>query len=478
MANKSLADESSSKRAWQHEARKSTARWNVAWWLDRAGPLLVIASFIGAGILLYLRSQDPEIGFLSTWPWIVGGVAVVMTIALALAKAQFASNEASLVRLESHMQLNNALTAATRGVRPWPAPIAKVDDGIQWNWTWIITPFLLAATLLAAAFLIPIEPEAEVVDARSQGPRGWEEIENTIQELEQNETIEPQSLEQLKEKLGNLKSQPKNEWFSHSSMEATDNLKHSLRDAASNMAENFEQAEESLSSMEKFGQEMSPKAREKAMEEFKDAVEELKSGELKPNKELMDQLSGIDPSEFEKQLTPDQLEQLKDNLKKNQQAAENASGKNGEAGGQGEGPLSDEESDLMSLLDDEGNMKKKGNKGSGSGQNRDPGDGQPGNNQPGGKGGPGEGGRPSDLTLSDKPTDLGTKNLEGVKSKDISRALPADLVKIGKGQHDIDKTKIGPREAGTVKSTGEGGEAVWKDSLLPSEKRALKRYFK
>ena len=61
---------------------------------------------------------------------------------------------------------------------------------------------------------------------------------------------------------------------------------------------------------------------------------------------------------------------------------------------------------------------------------------------------------------------------------DISRALPRELVKIGTGSHNVDKAKVGPRDAGTVKSTGSGGEAVWRDALLPKEKSALKRYFK
>ena len=99
-------------------------------------------------------------------------------------------------------------------------------------------------------------------------------------------------------------------------------------------------------------------------------------------------------------------------------------------------------------------------------------------NAPGGRGGVNEGGGPTDLTLKDKTTELGTKNNAGVKSKDISRALPRELVKIGKGDRKVDKSAVAPREAGGVKSTGTGGEAVWKDSLLPQEKSALKRYFK
>ena len=357
MASNSLAD-STSRETWRREARRASMRWNLAWWLDRAAPLVVGAAFLGAGMLLYLRSENADVGIASSWPWIAGGFVVVMAIAWSLARRFFCTQENSLVRLESKMKLNNALTAAEQGVRPWPAPVQKVDDGIRWNWTWILSPFLIAAGLLAAGYLIPMQPAPELVDNDTKGPRGWEQIENAIRELEQNEAIEPRSIEELKEKLSKLKNQPRNEWFSHSSMEATDTLKQSLRDAAFKMGDNLEQAGESLSTLEQFGDQMSPQAKEKLMEEFREAVDGLKSGDLKPNKELMDQLSNIDPSAFQNQLTPGQMQKLKDNLKKNQQACENASGQNGEGEGQGDGPLSQEEQDLMSLLGRRGQPEK------------------------------------------------------------------------------------------------------------------------
>ena len=45
-------------------------------------------------------------------------------------------------------------------------------------------------------------------------------------------------------------------------------------------------------------------------------------------------------------------------------------------------------------------------------------------------------------------------------------------------KHEIDETKTGPREAGAVKSVGQGGETIWRESLMPDEKAVLKRYFK
>ena len=87
----------------------------------------------------------------------------------------------------------------------------------------------------------------------------------------------------------------------------------------------------------------------------------------------------------------------------------------------------------------------------------------------------GPGTAPVNLTKDEK--DLGSRNLEGVTNGDISRAQPGDLLGIGDGQHKIDETRMAPTAAGEVQSEGQGGTAVWRESLLPNEKKVLKKYF-
>lgn len=47
------------------------------------------------------------------------------------------------------------------------------------------------------------------------------------------------------------------------------------------------------------------------------------------------------------------------------------------------------------------------------------------------------------------------------------------------GKHDVDENAYtGSKQGGTIQNAGDGGAAVWQNSLLPGEREALKRYFK
>lgn len=84
---------------------------------------------------------------------------------------------------------------------------------------------------------------------------------------------------------------------------------------------------------------------------------------------------------------------------------------------------------------------------------------------------------PAPMFFGDE-SDLKTSNIEGVQNQDFSKAAPGEVLAIGEAEHEIDETKSGPREAGSVKSVGQGGDTVWRESLMPEEKAVLKRYFK
>lgn len=116
--------------------------------------------------------------------------------------------------------------------------------------------------------------------------------------------------------------------------------------------------------------------------------------------------------------------------------------------------------DLISGLDGEGNLP-----------------GQKPGTKPG-KGGITRGPGTAPITLSDDETQLGTRKLEGVTNDDLSNAFPGDVIDIGESEHEIDETIRGPKSAGAVESTGAGGDAIWKESLLPDEKKVLREYFK
>lgn len=74
--------------------------------------------------------------------------------------------------------------------------------------------------------------------------------------------------------------------------------------------------------------------------------------------------------------------------------------------------------------------------------------------------------------------DLGTNNIEKVTNDDLSRASIGDLLGVGETEHEEDKEAVGPQAGGAVVSQGRGGDAVWRESLVPEEQALLKRYFK
>lgn len=74
--------------------------------------------------------------------------------------------------------------------------------------------------------------------------------------------------------------------------------------------------------------------------------------------------------------------------------------------------------------------------------------------------------------------DLGTNNLERVSNPDLSRATPGDVLGLGETEHDDEKAASKRQAGGEISGRGQGGDAIWRDVLMPEEKAALKRYFK
>ena len=95
--------------------------------------------------------------------------------------------------------------------------------------------------------------------------------------------------------------------------------------------------------------------------------------------------------------------------------------------------------------------------------------------------GPGKGGinrgpghDPNVLKNHKDPLDVG--DLTALEAKDLSRAIPGDLLQLQDGKHTVDEG-VSKASAGGAGAQGKGGDRVWKDSLAPDEQRALKKYF-
>jgi hypothetical protein len=444
--------------AWTRHATAVARKINLAWWIQTLSTPLVTVGLVGACVLLLIRRELPD-----SPGWVLGlsslgTVLLLAGIAWLVARRRFEKPDQSLVRIEASMRLRNALSAAKAGVAPWPELPPKVDAGVEWNWQRVLVPPLAALLFFTAGLFFPVSARTNP-DVGKDEPLAWDQLESDLERLKEEETIDETYIEDMKKRLEELRSQEEEEWFSHSSLEATDNLKKEHSGQVEKLERELTQADKALGNLEKNAGGMPAAEKERLLNQFDQALQGLQNGALRPNPQLLDQLKQLDPKNLG-QIPPEQLQQLRDAMKKAGQACKDCQGGNG--GGQGDEWLDE-------LLDGDGDGK-----GSGGKEGDQPGD-EPGEGA--GKGGVdrGPGHAPGMLGAEGKKLDTG--DLTGLESKDLSRSLPGDLLQLQDGEHDVDKTAVGPRAGGATGATGYGGDRVWKDALDPDEQKALKKFF-
>ncbi len=438
---------------WLSRARQVSRRVNLGWWLEALSAPLLIVAMLGACAFLLVRREFPEIPL---WQMAAAAGAAVVLLGLACwawVARKFEKPEQSLVRIEASMRMRNALSAASAGVSPWPAPVKTVDAGLAWQWPRLLVPPIGALALLAAGMLIPIAARSHDGPAAADEPQAWKQISAELDKLTKEAVVDEKYLEETRKRLEELKAQEEEQWFSHSSLEATDSLKKSHRAETDRVERELGRAEKALQNIEKNAGAASEAEKNKMMEEFDQALKGLQNGAMKPNPKLLEQMKGLDLKDMAK-LNPEQMQQLRENLKKNQEAM-----KNGKGEGQGE-DWSDE------LLAGDGDQEGEGNgEGEGDGEGED------------GKGGVNRGPGHVPGVLGKEKNALETGSLTGLEAKDLSRSTPGDLLELQDGEHDVNHSPSRISQGGNTDATGKGGDRVWRDSLDPAEQRALKRFF-
>ncbi len=432
--------------AWNRQAAAVARKINLAWWVETLSVPLVTVGLIGACVLLLVRRELPQSQPWVLWTSALGAVGVLGGIAWLVARRRFEKPAQSMVRIEASMRLRNALSAASAGVAPWPEMPPKVDAGIDWAWQRVLVPPVAAIAFLATGLLIPVSARTAANGDHLDQPQAWKNLETDLERLDEDEVIDETYIEEMRKKLEELKAQEEEEWFSHSSLEATDTLKKEHSASVEKLERELTRAEKALGNLEKNAGGMPAAEKERLLNQFDQALQGLQNGALKPNSKLLEQLKQLDPKALGK-ISPEQMQQLKDNMKKACQACKDCQG-----GGQGDEWMDE-------LLDGEGK---------GEGDKEGEGAGKGGVNR-----GPGH--SPGVLGKEGDKVDIG--DLTGIESKDLSRSLPGDLLQLQDGEHDVDKSAVGPQSGGAAGSTGAGGDRVWKDSLDPEEQKALKKFF-
>lgn len=445
------------KNAWQSQARRVALQVNVAWWLQRLSAPLMLGTLIGTAALLWFRRQHPEITVAQWLGLIALGFLLIGAVCAFLVRRNFETPEQSMVRIEAAMRLRSGLSAAMAGVAPWPEVPRKVHAGLRWHWQRVLLPPLAALLLLGAGLLIPLH-RLLPAPATPDQPQAWERTESELAKLEEEKVVDQEYIEEVRKKIEDLRAQDPQEWFSHASMEATDNMRKEHKAEAKRLEREMSQASKALEALQSNPQ-LADKEKARMANEFDQAMKGMQNGAMKPNPALLEQLKGLDPNHLGK-LTPEQLQQLQQNLKKNAEQLQ-CQGQQGE-GGQGDEWLDE-------LLAD---GSEPGEGGEGQGQGEGEGEGE----EPG-KGGINRGPGHDPNLLGKASKELETGDMQGLKATDLSRSLPGDLLEVQDGKHDVDTSASKVSGGGDVSDTGKGGDRVWKDSLDPQEQKALKKFF-
>ncbi|MFK7910680.1 MAG: hypothetical protein AB8F34_08755 [Akkermansiaceae bacterium] len=304
-------------KKWRQIALQTARKINVGWWLQLlATPLLITALLIACAVLITRREFDTI-----PWPGLlagsIGALAITAIACWLAARSKFESEKQSLVRIEAAMRLRNALTAADHGIAPWPEVPGVINDGVDWRWKRLIPPLVGALLIVVFGFIIPVYAKSDS-NQPEQEPSAWSELDTNLDQLDHQEVVQKEYIDEMRKKLEELREQSEDDWFSHSSLEATDTLKQNHLTEQENLKKNLERAERSLQTMQSQAGKMNAEQKQRLLNEFDQAVKKMQQGGMKPNKELLEQLKKIDPEQLN-QLTPEQIDQLRENMRQHAQ---------------------------------------------------------------------------------------------------------------------------------------------------------------
>jgi hypothetical protein len=439
---------------WLSLAGQTRTRINLAWWWQTAAPLVSIVTGISCAVILWFRANQRDFS-LPLAAGILGSLLLICLLAAWLrSKRYFVSLSDGLVQLEHRLKLNNALTSAAAGRIGWPEPTvaAITTDGLKWKPASILVPGIILLGCLSLAFLLPVVPPEETKLPSVPLPSAAQAAENLIRELDQAEVARKEDLEKFQQAVDSLKEKAPEEWYQHASLEAADHVKDSLTAAANQLGQNYQQTSRSLEKLASESVQASPAMREQAAQELANALKGLQNGSLQPNQELMKKLQQIDPAQVP-QMSPEEREQLQKELQRCQGACQ-----------PGNQP-SERGADEQAMREALENGEEGGEAENEIGQQ--------------GPGDPERGPGTTDLKPKKEDTNLNTNHLEKEQTKDLTRLAPGDLLGTSDGEHAVDKTTTGaPQDGQGSNALGKGGDAVFKENLLPEEKRALRKFFK
>jgi hypothetical protein len=445
-------------RFWKAAARKLARRVNLGWWLERWLSWVMSAGLLGAVAFLLARWR-PVVDL--RWIWsgvgmvlLAGGVAAYLAM-----RRRHESPAVARVRLEDALGLKARLSAAEAGVGAWPEPVETIDWPVRWRWQRPLAVLGLAALMLALAAFIPITPATKEGKHTIEKPSSVKDVEQWVEQLRKEKAVDEKSLEDLEKKIADLLQRPSENWYEHGSLEAADNLKEQTEGEMRQLADNLADAERAAAALQSMGESASPDVKKALGDGLATAARDMSAGGLKPNPELQKGLNDVTSAAGLDKMSPQQLKDLAKQLRDNNSALQKA--------------MQDSKGLDTSKIPIAKNGKGKKGEAEGEGDGTD-GDGKPGH------GGANRGRGDAPMAFKEDATDLNSQKTEKLPSQiDVNRIAPGDTLALTDGKHEVDKNAYnGPKQGGAIQNTGDGGSAVWQNSLVPTEREALKKYFK
>lgn len=304
--------DTSSQHQWLKIANRVRSKVNSAWMLEHLAIPITVASVILTTAIVLGRRYWSDLPLSLVMGVILVTFICLIAVFLFRSKKQFETQSDALVRLETTMQMNASLSSAQAGRVRWPEVPEQINSGLKWNIKRLCLPFLGSLFLLISAFAVPVEPH--ISELPEAAPRSWQRISANIEELKEEDLIQEEYLKEMQKKLDELKNQPQKDWFSHPSLEASNNLEQSHLREVQKLSKNLENAEKSLNTLKKYANHLNESQKSKLMDQFNNAMKSMEKGQMKPNKELLEQLKNIDPNMLNN-LSPEQMQQLRENMR-------------------------------------------------------------------------------------------------------------------------------------------------------------------
>jgi hypothetical protein len=419
---------------WTRRAHQVCLRHNAAVWLAGWLPIALATTLAAACGILILRRHESSLDIV--WQGLAATLALGAAATLWFRWKKFFKTSDGFVRLEAALHLNNRLTAAAAGVGSWPQPLAATGDHWKWRWKPIALQVFGTAALIYLAVRIPLLGQHSAPPKPQTPPTAWTEVETWIDTLKEEDVVQPDSLESLREQLDTLRNQDPESWYDHASLEAGDSLHAETAQAIRDLQQNLQAAADQTSKLLALSdQGISDHDLQAITQALAGALQNMASGRLPLNAELLRKLKGLDPKTLAS-LSPEKLKELQKQLQQGNGTCQKCLGE-GKAG-----EMMTLQNGLLSSM----------------------------------KGGQGGGGGPAPLTAK-PPTDLHSTTTDTVSNDDISHALPGEIVALSAGVHEVNTNPPTPVSGGTITDPGRGGEAVWKDSLTPKERETVSKFF-